>query len=76
MKEMDYIRANMIVWLDETGLDKRNAPRRCGYHLKGMPLIDFRLSVYGKWLSSIGIRLVRGIEDVDTHKGSINGNKF
>ena len=41
-----------------------------------MTLIDFRLSVHGKWLSSIGIMSVRSIEDVDTHEGSIDGDKF
>ena len=34
---------------------------------------NFRLTVHGKWLSSIGIMSVRGIEDVE---GSINGDTF
>ena len=45
MEEMGYIRANMIVWLDETGSDRRNAHRKYGYHLRGMTPIDFRLTV-------------------------------
>ena len=27
MEEMGYIQANMIVWLDETGSDRRNAEK-------------------------------------------------
>ena len=36
MEEMSYISANMIVWLDETGSDRRNEHRKQGYHLRGM----------------------------------------
>ena len=56
MEEMSYIGTNMIVWLDETGSDRRNA-RRYGYHLRGMTPTNFRLTVHGKRLSSIGIML-------------------
>ena len=73
---MGYIRANMIVWLDETGSDRRNACRRYGYHLSGMIPMDFRLTVHGKRLSSIGIMSISGIEDVDTCEGNINGDIF
>ena len=66
----------MIVWLDETGSDRRSARRRFGYHLRGMTPTDYRLTVHGKRLSSIGIMSVRGIEDVDTYEGSINGDRF
>ena len=77
MEEMRYFRANiMIVWLDETGSDRRNARRRYGYHLRGMTPVDFRLTVHGIRLSSVGIMSVRGIEDVDTYEGNINGDKF
>ena len=32
IEEMSYISANMIVWLDETGSDRRNERRKQGYH--------------------------------------------
>lgn len=76
IEEMSYIGANMIVWLDETGSDRRSARRRFGYHLRGMTPTDYRFTVHGKRLSSIGIMSVRGIEDVDTYEGSIDGDKF
>ena len=64
MEEMSYVGANiMIIWLDGTGSDSRNARRRDGYHLRGMIPTNFRLTVHGKWLSSIiitGISLLRG----------------
>ena len=41
MEEMKYINANMIVWLDETGSDRRNECRKREYHLRGVTLTDF-----------------------------------
>ena len=76
MEEMSYISANMIVWLDETGSDRRNERRKRGYHLRGMTPTDFKFTVRGKRLFSIGIMSARGVEDVDTYEGSINGDKF
>ena len=76
MEEMKYINANMIVWLDETGSDRRNERRKRGYHLRGMTQTDFKFTLRGKRLSSIGIMSARGMEDVDTYEGSINGDTF
>lgn len=58
IEEMGYIGANMIVWLDETGSDRRTAHRRFGHHLRGMTPTDYRFTVHGKRLSSIGIMSV------------------
>ena len=67
IEEMSYISANMIAWLDE--INKQ------GYH-RGLTPTDFKLTVRGKRLSSIGIMSARGVEYVDTYEGSINGDKF
>ena len=76
MEEMSYISASMIVWLDETGSDRRNERRKFGYHLRGMTPIDYKLTIRGKRLSSIAIMSTRGLEDVDTYEGNINGDIF
>ena len=76
MEEMNYISANMIVWLDETGSDRRNECRKRRYHLRGMTPTDFKFTVRGKHLLSIGIMSARGVEEVDTYEGNINGDKF
>ena len=72
MEEM----ANMIVWLDESGSDRRNGRRMFGHHLRGMTPLDYTLTLRGKRLSSIAIMSTRGIEDIDTFEGSINGDTF
>jgi len=33
---MANVDADMIVWIDKTGSDRRDASRRYGYHLRGM----------------------------------------
>ena len=60
IEEMSYISANMIVWLDETVSDRRNERRKQGYHLRGLTPTDFKLTVRGKRLSSIGINVCKG----------------
>ena len=41
-----------------------------------MTPIDFKFTVRGKCLSSIGIMSARGVEDVDKYEGNINGDTF
>ena len=76
MEEMRYLTANMIVWLDETGSNRRQERRRFGYHIRGLTPTVFKYTVCGKRLSSIAIMSSRGIEDFDTYEGSINGQIF
>ena len=76
MEEMGYLDAKMIVWLDETGTDKRKERKLYGYNLQGITPISYKLTVYGKGLSSIAIMSTRGIEDFDTYEGNINGDIF
>ena len=73
-EEMNYISANMIVWLDETGSDRQNERRKFGY-LRGMTPTDYELTVSGNCLSSTSIMSTRGL-DVDTYEGNINGDIF
>lgn len=76
MKEMKYVDAGMIVWLDETGSDKRSESRKFGYHLRGMTPRVYKLNIRGKRISSIAIMSTRGIEDVAIYEGNINGETF
>ncbi len=71
---MNYINAEMIVWLDEMGSDRRSASRKYGYHLRGMTPVDYKLSIRGKCFSRIMSQ--RGLEDIDVYEGTINGNIF
>ena len=45
----------MIVWVDETDCDLRNAMRKYGYGTRGMPPQDYTLKLRGKRFSAIGV---------------------
>ena len=50
MAEASIYDPRMLVWLDETGCDRRNTLRK--YSLRGIPVCDYRLLVRGKRYSA------------------------
>ena len=61
MEEMEYINAEMIVWIDESGSDRRDSIRRYGYHLRGLTPVSYNLGPQGKRLSVTTALSTRGI---------------
>ena len=59
--------------LDQTG---ERSVRKYGYSLRGITPRTCRLFVCGKRVSAIPVMTTRGIEDVYTTTGSVNGEKF
>ena len=76
MAEVSVFNPDMLIWIDETGSDRRNSIRRYGYSLRGAPARVCQLRVGGKRVSAIPILTTRGIEDVYTTTESVNGEKF
>ena len=76
MAEVSVFHPDMLIWIDETGSDRRNSIRKYGYSLRGMPAQVFQLRVGGKRISAIPVLTTRGIEDVYTSKETINGERF
>ena len=64
MEEMRYLKADMIVWIDECGTNRRNEIRKYGYSPRGLTPRGYKLVVYGKRLSAILIVTTHGVEDV------------
>jgi len=54
--EINYYSANMFVFLDETGTDRRDAIRRYGYGWKGKPIVSQKLLIRGQHLSTMAFR--------------------
>jgi len=75
-EEMANVDADMIVWIDEIGSDRRDASCRYGYHLRGMTLVSYTLSIRGKRLSVITALSTRGIEDIEITEGTVDGDFF
>jgi transposase len=66
----------MLVFVDETGADRRNCIRRFGYSLRGRPAVSRKLLVRGQRVSAIAAMSTHGILDCITYTGSVNGDKF
>ena len=71
-EEISYSDPSMIVWVDETGCDLRNAMRKCGYGTRGMPPQDYTLKLRGKRFSAIGVLTTEGVEVVYIEEGRVN----
>lgn len=75
MEEMFYLHADMLVWIDECGSNRRNEIRKYGYSLKGLTPTNYKFLSRGKRFSAIPVMSTRGIEDVFVTK-SLNGDIF
>lgn len=53
--DITVYKPEMLIFLDETGADQRNAVRRFGYSLRGMPLQKQSLLVRGERMSAIAL---------------------
>lgn len=66
----------MIIFLDETGCDKRDAARRYGYSMRGIPMQNHTMLVRGERVSAIAIMSLCGILDVSVRSGTTNSETF
>lgn len=76
MADISIFDPSMLVWLDESGCDRRNTIRRYGYSIRAMPLSDQRLFIRGTRYSAIPIVSTEGIHDVYLAEGSVDGHRF
>ena len=74
--EMSVYDAEMFVFLDETGSDRRNALRRRGYSWRGKPATSHKLLVRGERLNSIACISMEGVLECTTVTGSVDGDTF
>ena len=74
--EISQFDPDMLIWLDETGSDRRNSIRAYGYAFKGLTPVRHTLRVGGKRISAIGVMKTGGIEDAYIVEGGVNGYVF
>ena len=63
-----------VVWVDETGCDKKSAIRKAGYALRGITPEYHRKLVKGRRLSSVAAIAVDGVVAVDFTHDSMNAS--
>ena len=76
MAEISVYDPSMLVFLDESGCDRRHTIRKYGYSLRGMPMSDRRILIRGTRYSVIPILSLEGIHDCYITDGTVNGEKF
>ena len=65
-----------LIWIDESGHDKRKSLRKFGYSLQGVRPVERRLLIRGVRYSAIPIMTIDGLHDVYIAEGTINGERF
>ena len=66
----------MLIFLDETGSDRRDCIRHYGYSLRGRPLITQRLSSRGDRINVIAYLSMYGLLDCKAVTHTIDGDTF
>ena len=66
----------MLVFIDETGTDRRNLVRKYGYSMRGRPLRNHSFFVRGERVSAIACISMAGLLDVKIHTGTSDGDTF
>ena len=66
----------LLVFLDETGADRRDSMRRFGYTLRGKPARSQKLLWRGERVSAIAAISCGGVLDCYTTHGTVNGDTF
>lgn len=73
---MDDVDSKSIVFIDETGCDRRDAIRRYGYGLRGKPVKCQKLLVRGERISVMAAMTKECVLDVEIIRGSVTGDIF
>ena len=76
MAEVSVYDPSMLIWIDESGCDRRNSTRKYGYSVRGVHPVDHRLLIRGTRYSAIPVMSMQGIHDVFLAEGSVNGERF
>ena len=76
MAEMSLFSVHQLVWIDETGCDKRNFVRKMGYALRGERPVSTIIMNRGKRISALAAMCSDGVIALELGEGTNNGEKF
>ena len=76
IEEVSVYDPEMLIFLDETGADRRNSIRRYGYSMIGKPLVNHQLLLRGHRISALAFISMCGLLDVKLVEGTSNGDTF
>lgn len=76
VSDVSLYSADMLIFLDESGSDKRDCLRKYGYSLRGKPPIQHKLLARGERVSLITFMSTAGILDCQLIHGTVDGEVF
>ena len=76
VSDVSIYEPEMLIFLDETGADRRDSLRKYGYSLRGRPVRSQKLLVRGERISAIAFMSVNGFLDCHTVRGTANADVF
>ena len=76
MAEVQWFSPDKFVWVDETGSNKKDQVRRCGYVLRGEYPVYHRFLHHGQRISAIAALSADGVIALELTKGTVDGSKF
>ena len=71
MAEVSVYDPSMLIWIDESGCDRRNSRRKRAYSLRGITPVDYRILIRGTRYSAIPVMSTQGIHDICLIEGSV-----
>ena len=74
--DVSVYNAEMLIFIDETGSDRRDTNRKYGYSLRGKPLKRFVPLIRGERVSAIAGISMAGLLDVQVSVGATDGDAF
>ena len=66
----------MLIFIDETGCDRRDLIRKKGYSIRGKPAVKHKLLVRGEHISVIAAISTKGLLDVKICRGGVDSDTF
>ena len=66
----------MFVFVDETGADRRNTPRKYGYSMRGRPALNHSFLIRGERISATACISLHGLLNVKTFERTSNNDTF
>lgn len=76
VSDVSIYEKEMLVFVDESGLDRRNTLRKYGYSLRGKPAVSHKHLSRGQHLSLVASMSAAGVIDFDIVEGGVNGDVF
>ncbi len=76
VEDVSIYQRETLLFVDETGTDRRDSIRKYGYSIRGKPIQAQKLLVRGEYLSCVAAISQQGLVALKIYRESVDGDKF